>query len=89
MVEPRFAFDLLFFVAARRRGWRRFFEAPVRVERRFTSTISPRAVAQMVLDTLAIAFRRRLLRVYDRPVVDQQGAELAPSSTLVGVEAGV
>lgn len=63
--ERRFAFDLEFFVVARRCGWRRFLEAPVRVEQRFGSTISVRAVGRMILDTLAIAWRLHVTRAYD------------------------
>jgi hypothetical protein len=64
MVEKRFAFDLELFVVARRLGYRRFIEAPVRINERFSSTISPRAVLLLLLDTLAIFYRLRVLRFY-------------------------
>ncbi|TMM15268.1 MAG: glycosyltransferase [Actinobacteria bacterium] len=64
MVEKRFAFDLELFVVARRLGYRRFIEAPVRINERFSSTISPRAVVLLLLDTLAIFYRLRVLRFY-------------------------
>ena len=64
MVEKRFAFDLEMFVVARRLGYRRFIEAPVRINERFSSTISPRAVLMLLLDTLAIFYRLRVLRFY-------------------------
>jgi glycosyltransferase involved in cell wall biosynthesis len=64
MVEKRFAFDLELFVVARRLGYQRFIEAPVRINERFSSTISPRAVLLLLLDTLAIFYRLRVLRFY-------------------------
>lgn len=76
MRERRFAFDLEFFVVARRCGWRRFLEAPVRIEQRFGSTISLRSVARMILDTLAIAWRLHVTRAYDCRTRDS--ADVAP-----------
>lgn len=67
MAERRFAFDLELFVVARHLGYTRFFEAPVHIEHRFTSTISFRAVRRMLVDTLVIFYRLRILRFYDRP----------------------
>lgn len=67
MAEKRFAFDLELFVVARHLGYRRFFEAPVAIAHQFSSTISFRSVRGMLLDTLAIFYRLRLIRFYDRP----------------------
>jgi hypothetical protein len=53
-------------VVARHLGYGRFVEAPVVIEQRFTSTISPRAVRGMIQDTLAIFYRLRILRYYDQ-----------------------
>lgn len=65
LVEKRFAFDLELIVAARRAGYRRILEAPVRLRFRFTSTISRRAVAGILRDTAAIWYRRYVRRQYD------------------------
>ena len=65
MLEKRFAFDLEMLVVARRIGYRRFLEAPVRMNERFSSTISPSAVIKMLIDTAAIYYRLRFLRYYD------------------------
>jgi glycosyltransferase involved in cell wall biosynthesis len=65
MVEKRFAFDLELLVVARRLGYRRFVEVPVRIRQRFGSTVSPRAAAGMLVDLLAIFYRLRLRRAYD------------------------
>ncbi|WP_298445617.1 glycosyltransferase, partial [Ferrimicrobium sp.] len=68
-VEKRFAFDLELFVVARRLGFDNIVEVPVTIKRRFTSTISLRAVKGMMLDTLGIFYRLRILHYYDREVV--------------------
>ena len=68
MLEKRFAFDLELLVVARRLGYRRFVEMPVRIRQRFGSTVSIRAAAGMLLDLLAIFYRLRILRYYDRPL---------------------
>jgi O-antigen/teichoic acid export membrane protein len=65
MVEKRFAFDLELFVIARRLGYKRFLEAPIRLRHQFTSTVSWRSVYRSLLDTLAIWYRLRILRFYD------------------------
>lgn len=66
LVERRFAFDLELIVVARHLGYGRLFEAPVRIEQRFRSTISVRAVMGMLVDTLGIFVRLRMLRFYDQ-----------------------
>jgi O-antigen/teichoic acid export membrane protein len=65
MLEKRFAFDLEFLVVARRLGYSRVFEAPVRIDYRFSSTVSPQALVRILLDTAAIFYRRYILRFYD------------------------
>lgn len=72
MVERRFAFDLELFVVARHLGYGAFFEAPVRIEERFSSTISLPAVARIFLDTLAVWWRLRVLRFYGPPAADRK-----------------
>ncbi|HUB71305.1 MAG TPA: glycosyltransferase [Acidimicrobiales bacterium] len=65
MVEKRFAFDLELFVIARRLGYKRFLEAPIRLRHQFTSTVSWRSVYRSLLDTAAIWYRLRILHYYD------------------------
>ncbi len=67
MLEKRFAFDLELLVVANRLGHGRFVEVPVRIRQRFGSTVSPRAAAGMMVDLLAIFYRVRISRYYDRP----------------------
>jgi glycosyltransferase involved in cell wall biosynthesis len=66
MLEKRFAFDLELLVVADHLGYGRFVEVPVRIRQRFGSTVSPRAVAGMLADLLAIFYRLRISRHYDR-----------------------
>jgi glycosyltransferase involved in cell wall biosynthesis len=71
MAEKRFAFDLELFVIARRLGYRRFFEAPIRLRHQFSSTVSWRSVVRTLRDTLTIFYRLRILRWYDEPLPAQ------------------
>jgi hypothetical protein len=64
MLEKRFAFDLELLVVARLLGYTRIFEAPVRIDYRFDSHIGIRQVLQIVIDTLAIFYRRYILGTY-------------------------
>jgi glycosyltransferase involved in cell wall biosynthesis len=63
--ESRFALDLELLVVARRLGYTRVVEAPVRIEERFGSTISLKAVLSLFVDTLAVFLRSNILRSYD------------------------
>jgi len=65
MVEKRFAFDLELIVALRRAGYRRVLEAPIKLDFQFSSTISKAAVAGILRDTMAIWYRRFIIRQYD------------------------
>jgi O-antigen/teichoic acid export membrane protein len=67
MLEKRFAFDLEFLVVARRLGYTRVFEAPIRLNYRFGSTVSLGAAFRILLDTAAIFYRRYILQFYDQP----------------------
>jgi hypothetical protein len=41
---------------------------PIKIGERFSSTISLRSVQNMLLDTLAIFYRLRVLRFYERDI---------------------
>lgn len=64
MLEKRYAFDLEFLVVARRLGYRRVFEAPIKIDYRFQSQVAPAAAFHILLDTLAIFYRRYILNTY-------------------------
>jgi glycosyltransferase involved in cell wall biosynthesis len=63
--ESRFALDLELLVLAHHLGYTRLVEAPVRIEERFGSTISLKAVWLLLIDTLGLFVRFDLLRQYD------------------------
>lgn len=68
LVERRFSFDLELLAVARRLGFTRLFEAPIRLRhRRFTSTIGWTAVRRMAVDTLLVFVRLRIRCCYDHP----------------------
>jgi hypothetical protein len=64
MLEKRYAFDLELLVVARNLGYRRVFEAPVRIEYQFSSRINVRATFRILVDTFAIFYRQYVLRTY-------------------------
>ncbi len=68
LVEQGYAFDLELLVVARFFGFHHLVEAPVRIGRRFTSTVSLKVVGEMLRDTMAIWWRLRVLHGYRTPV---------------------
>ncbi len=64
--EDGFTFDLELLAVARRRGYTNVVELPVEIRERFSSTISPRAVLAMLIDTVRLTWRLRIARSYDR-----------------------
>jgi hypothetical protein len=64
MFEKRYAFDLELLVVARALGFRKVFEAPVRIDYRFSSKVNPDAVFRILLDTAAVFYRRYILDTY-------------------------
>lgn len=70
LVEKRFAGDLEMLVVARHVGFQRIFEAPIRLDYRFsalTSAATWRSIVLILIDTLAIWYRLHLLHYYDMP----------------------
>lgn len=68
MLEKRFAFDLELLVVARQLGYQTVRELPVVIDRQFSSTVGPRAVINLLTDTLAIFYRLRILHFYGQRV---------------------
>lgn len=62
--EEGYALDLEMLVAASRLGYRRVFEAPVRIEYRFSSQMRLGTPARILADTARIAYRRYVLDAY-------------------------
>ena len=63
-VVEGFAFDLELLVLANRLGYHHVVEAPVEIRRRFSSTISLRAVMATMAETAGIWWRLRVSRTY-------------------------
>ncbi|MDE3085633.1 MAG: glycosyltransferase [Acidobacteriota bacterium] len=63
-VVEGFAFDLELLVLAHRLGYRAVVEAPVEIRRRFSSTISLRAVMATTVETAGIWWRLHVTRAY-------------------------
>jgi glycosyltransferase involved in cell wall biosynthesis len=72
--ESRFALDLELLVLARRLGYTRMVEAPVRIEERFGSTISLKAVWLLLVDTLGLFVRDAVRHEYDAAIAAARGA---------------
>lgn len=62
LVEERYVLDLEIFVLAQRLGFDSFVEAPIRVEKQDSSTVSLRSVRSIVWDTLRVYWRFRAKR---------------------------
>ncbi|MCY3800394.1 MAG: glycosyltransferase [Chloroflexi bacterium] len=60
-----FSFDVEMLALAHRRGFVRLRECPVKIDLAFPSTINSGTVVRMLLDTLRIFFRMRVMRRYD------------------------
>jgi glycosyltransferase involved in cell wall biosynthesis len=68
LLVKRFAFDVELLAVACRLGFKRIYEAPVKIDTekfKFTSTIKFKTVWEMLIDTLAVFYRLHILRYYD------------------------
>jgi hypothetical protein len=72
--EDGFTFDLELLAVARRLGYTRVVELPVEIRERFSSTVSPRAAWQMLVDTVRLTWRIRIAHHYDRAMAVQRSA---------------
>lgn len=68
LLVKRFAFDVELLAVAKRLGFKRIYEAPIKIDPRrfkFSSTIKFKTVFEMLVDTLAVFYRLHILRYYD------------------------
>jgi glycosyltransferase involved in cell wall biosynthesis len=83
--ESRFALDLELLVLAHRLGYTRIVEAPVRIDERFGSTISLKAVWLLLVDTLGLFVRFDVLHQYDVALrARSEGAAVADGASRTG-----
>ncbi len=73
--EDGFTFDLELLAVARRRGYTHVVELPVEIRRRFSSTVSPRAAWEMLVDTVRLTWRLRVAHYYDKAIVARPAEE--------------
>ena len=67
LLVKRFAFDIELLSVANYLGFKKIYEAPIRIDRKnfdFPSTIKFKTVFEMLLDTLAVFYRLKILRYY-------------------------
>jgi len=68
LLIKRFAFDVELLAVAHRLGFKRIYEAPVKIDSerfKLSSTIKFKTIFEMLLDTAAIFYRLKILRYYD------------------------
>jgi glycosyltransferase involved in cell wall biosynthesis len=83
--EDGFTFDLELLAVARRLGYRRVVELPVEIRERFSSTVSPRAAWDMLVDTMRLTWRLRIAHHYDRALAARRLAGQDPRPTEASV----
>lgn len=69
LLVKQYAFDLEMLAVARHLGFKRIYEAPIKLKYRFTDithAATLRSIFNIWIDTLAIFYRLYLLRYYDR-----------------------
>lgn len=66
-VVKKFAFDLELLVIARMRGFNKIEEAPIILNYNFSSTINFNSIFVILVDTLAIFYRKNILKYYHNP----------------------
>ena len=67
VVVKQYAFDLELLVLAKKRGYRRIFEAPVNLDfNTVASGIRAKTIIAMIKDTLGIWYRLRITHYYDK-----------------------
>jgi dolichol-phosphate mannosyltransferase len=67
IIVKNFAFDLEILVVAASLGFKKIIEAPIILNYNFSSTINIGATKQILLDTLAIFYRKNILKYYLTP----------------------
>jgi hypothetical protein len=68
LIEKRFAGDLEMLVVAKKLGFKRIFEAPIKLNYNFaeiSSAATLSSILKIFLDTLAVFYRSNFLKYYD------------------------
>ena len=67
IVVKKFAFDLELLIVAKLLGYTRIIESPITLNYQFTSTIRPKTIEKILLDTFAVFYRKNFLNYYQVP----------------------
>lgn len=70
LLEKKFAGDLEILVVARKLGYKRVYEAPIKLDYKLsnvTSAATLNSIRGIFLDTLAIFYRTNIVKYYDKP----------------------
>ena len=71
LLVKKYAFDIEMLAVSYDRGYKRIFEAPVKIDFKDSATISVnnlgKVIFSMLWDTFAVFYRLRILRYYDNP----------------------
>ena len=68
LVVKKYAFDIEMLSVARRKGFQRIYEAPIKLKYKFgsvTNAATLRTIWHMLYDTLAVFYRLKILKYYD------------------------
>lgn len=86
VLVKEYAFDLELLAVAHHLGYGNVLEAPVVIKEQFSSTTNLRAAWRVLLDTLAIFYRLRILRYYDQEQVFQPAGPQRRVSVIIPVK---
>ena len=67
LAVKQFAFDLELLVVAKKLGYSKICESPINLNYKFTSTINLNSVFKILTDTLAVYYRKNVLKYYENP----------------------
>ena len=68
LIVKKYAFDIEMLSVARRKGFQRIYEAPIKLKYKFgsvTNAATLRTIWHMLYDTLAVFYRLKILKYYD------------------------
>lgn len=69
VLGKKYAFDIELLVAAKKQGFNKVFEAPVHLHLNLAggTGINAKAIKEIILDTMAVFYRKHFLHWYDKP----------------------
>lgn len=85
IVVKKFAFDVELLVVAKHLGFGKILEVPVTLNYNFSSTITADSIKKILVDTLAIFYRKNLLKYYDSDHfhLEEDAAFISPQKAFI------